>query len=277
MDPSAPESVHLGTFPQADPAQIDEELATATRLAMRLSSLGRSARSRAKIKVRQPLRIAKVNISFPNERELFPRIKDQVAGELNVEDAALFDDIGEVAKHFELRLDMSKVGPRFGKQVSQLNTTFNVAVHDEAGHTRIYRSVVEGTAVGIGEFTLQPEEVQVTLTDVEGYSASMEGGYLVAVATDIPEGLYREGLARELVHRIQGMRRSAGLDIADYIVTYYKGDEELEGVMEAFGGYISRETLSRRLIKGVPPEGSYTEEQRIDGLQVRLGVRVEQG
>ena len=71
------------------------------------------------------------------------------------------------------------------------------------------------------------------------------------------------------------MRRSAGFDIADHIVTYYLGDEELERVMNAFGGYISQETLSSKLIRKEPPEGSFTEEQRIDGFQVRLGVRRE--
>jgi isoleucyl-tRNA synthetase len=81
-----------------------------------------------------------------------------------------------------------------------------------------------------------------------------------------------EGRARELVHLIQNMRRSAEFDIADHIVTYYGGDEALEEVIAAHGDYIRQETLSRELTRGVSPEGAYTEEQKVNGLAVVLGV-----
>ena len=270
VDHSAPESVHLTHFPAADPTQIDGDLSTSTRLAMRISSLGRSARSKTQIKVRQPLGKALVKVRSSDERGLFPRIKAQVEEELNVKETILLEDEGDAARFFQLRLNLSLVGPRFGSQMGQLTRAFDAA---EPGI--IYVSVVSGQAVDVDGFTLQPEEVEVTLAEVEGHSAAMEGGYMVAVTTDIPQDLYQEGLARELVHRIQGMRRSVGFDIADHIVTYYKGDERLKKVMEAFGDYISQETLSSRLVEKEPPEDSFTEEQRIDELQIRLGVRRE--
>jgi isoleucyl-tRNA synthetase len=99
-----------------------------------------------------------------------------------------------------------------------------------------------------------------------------EGGYSVAVTTEITPELELEGRARELVHLVQNMRRSAEFDIADHIVTYYDGDEALEEVIAAHGDYIRQETLSRELTRGVPPEGAYTEEQKVNGLAVVLGV-----
>ena len=120
---------------------------------------------------------------------------------------------------------------------------------------------------------LESDEVLVETLDRDGYSVSNEGGYTVAVSTDVSDALRLEGDARELVHGIQNMRRSADFDIADHIVTYYEGGAELDAVIAAHGDYIRQETLSRELVKAQPADGAYTETLKVNDMQATVGVR----
>ncbi len=106
-----------------------------------------------------------------------------------------------------------------------------------------------------------------------GFQVSSEGGYAVAVPKEILPELKAEGMAREIVHRMQTMRRSAGFDIADYIATWYQGDEYIQQVMQDFAGYIKQETLSRKLIEGAPEEDAFNESFKLEGHQLILGVK----
>ena len=202
--PEEPESVHLALWPEVDTSLVDERLMADTRLVMRIASLGRNARSKAGIKVRQPLQRVLVKPRYPAEREGLERLSPQILDELNVK-----------------------------------------------------------------ELTVVGEEAEL---QGEGLAFAAEGGYAVALATTITPALADEGLARDLVRRIQTMRKNAGFDIADYIVTYYQGSEELARIMEKHSGYIRQETLSRELIEGSPPAGAYVEEQKIAGQAITLAV-----
>ena len=202
--PEEPESVHLTEFPVADMGKVDEQLAADTRLAMKVSSLGRAARSKAGIKVRQPLAKVFVEIRSKEERDALERIKSQVIEELNVKDIGIVKNV-----------------------------------------------VIEVPTIAIEASALEP---------------------VVSIDNNITPELADEGLARELVHRLQTMRRSAGFDIADYIVTYYQGGPTIQRVMLKHGPYIKQETLSRDLVEGIPKEGVYTESHRIAGEEVTLGV-----
>jgi len=112
----------------------------------------------------------------------------------------------------------------------------------------------------------------VTELDKPGYVVSSEGGYKVALPTEISPQLAAEGMAREVVRRLQTMRRSAGFDIADHIITYYQGEAYVRQVMEDFADYIKQETLSKQLIEGVPVEGVFTERYKLSGYDILLGV-----
>ncbi|MDI7276595.1 MAG: DUF5915 domain-containing protein, partial [Anaerolineae bacterium] len=106
----------------------------------------------------------------------------------------------------------------------------------------------------------------------DGYSVAEEGGYLVAVYTQVDEALRREGLAREVVRRIQVMRKDADLRIEEPIVSYYQAGGELRDVLREWAGYVQQETLSRRLVEEAPPPGAYVERQSVDGQEVTLGI-----
>jgi len=203
--PQTPESVHLADFPKADKTKVDERLVADVRLAMKISSLGRAARSEAGIKVRQPLATALVNVGSRQEQEALARVRPQILEELNVKDLQLIDNPSEL--------------------------------------------------------------------DKDSYVISSEGSCSVAVPTAVSPELHAEGMAREIVHRLQIMRRSAGFDIADYIATYYQGEASVKQVIETFADYIKQETLSRQIVEGVPEEDAFSESCNLDGYEVRLAVR----
>ena len=262
----APESVHLDDYPRPDPAVVDSRLAEATRLAMRLSSLGRAARSKAGIKVRQPLERAMVKLRSSEEAELLAQVAPQVEDELNVRELVPFSDEAEVME-FRVRANMPVLGPKYGGEMQ--NIVIALATADPA---EVRTSVAAGRAVDVGRYSLEPDEVLVTADDREGYAVASEAGYAVAIATHVTPELAMEGLARELVHRIQNMRRSAGFDIADHIVTYYQGSPELDHMMDTHGDYVRQETLSLRMLNEPPAPDAYTETHTVDGLEVTLGV-----
>ncbi|MFC1951436.1 isoleucine--tRNA ligase [Chloroflexota bacterium] len=219
--PQAPDSVHLADFPVADEGRIDKQLATDIRLAIKVSSLGRAARSKAGIKVRQPLAHVVVSVPSPDEQRSLQRLRPQILEELNVKDLK-FDSVTEAIK-----LD------GHGYVVGGLET-------DKGGELK---------------------------------APTIGGVYLVAVPTEMSPELAAEGMAREVVHRLQIMRRSAGFDIADHVITYYQGDAYVKRVMEDFADYIKQETLSRELIEGVPEESVFAEDYKLGGYNMLLGVR----
>jgi isoleucyl-tRNA synthetase len=125
------------------------------------------------------------------------------------------------------------------------------------------------------EVTLEPADLQVQTAPRVGFALAEEGGCCVAICTDISPELRQEGVARELVRRIQTMRKDAGFRIEDKITTYYQASEALRPVLEAWGHYIRQETLTANLVAAAPPADAYVETQDLDGESVTLGVRRE--
>ena len=139
----------------------------------------------------------------------------------------------------------------------------------------VARKLSAGQAVEVGRYALWAGEVLVTTEDRPGYATSSNGGITVALDTEVSPELLQEGLARELVHMGQNMRRTAGFDIADRIVTYYQGPPEIDRVVDSHGHYIRGETLSNCVVEGEPPEGAHVESRKVNGLEVVLGVMRE--
>jgi len=267
VDGGAAESVHLTDFPVADESLIDAELSDAMRLAMRVSSLGRAARQKAQVRVRQPLERVLVAARGPGDAEaLHGPLREQVLDELNVHDVAELGD-ADLAGFLALQPNLTLLGPKLGERVGDVTAALQAA----SPEARV--AALVGEQIEVGGFMLEPEEVKVVTTDVEGYAVAREGSCLVAIDTRLTDELRDEGLARELVHRIQNMRRSAEFDIADRIVTWYAGDERVASVMERHGDYVRQETLSLEMRQGEPETDAYVEEVTLDGVAVKLGVK----
>ena len=269
VDPGAPDSVHLTAFPEADEAFIDRELAEAVQLIMRVVSMGRAARSKSRVKVRQPLSEAVVMTRTEIERAALEVLAEQVREELNVKGIRAVD-AGEVAGLLSVRLNGSVVGPKYTDRLPDLRRAF-----EEADKPSIAARMLAGEPAAVGAFELSAEDVEVAPATDGNVAGVLEGGYFVGVNTSITPELRQEGLARELVHSIQNMRRSAGLDIADRIVITHEGADELQALLGQgpLGDYVRGETLAVEAASGAPRDGDYTETLKIEGMELTLGVR----
>ena len=252
VDSDAPESVHLASYPEAVLEMVDQSLMDATRLAMKVSSMGRGARSRAGVKVRQPLRKMLVSPRADAEDDHIARVEAQILDELNIK---------------ELQIVSS-----------------NAISNEDSPEGRLYQAALKGAAASGGDGSGQPvspvgtetgpvaTQVEATV-QVDHYWVSMEGGYMVALDTTITPELAEEGMARELVHRLQNLRRGAGFEITDRIITCYQAPEAVRSVIRKFASYIQQETLSDDLVEGEPADGAHSESQKLEGMEVLLGVR----
>ncbi len=259
------ESVHLEDYPTADMSLVDSRLNDATRLAQRVSSMGRAARSKAQIKVRQPLERVLVRLRSADEREALDIATPQILDELNVRGLEIVKSDADIVQ-YEVRPNMRLLGPKHGRRVGAARQALATVDAMEAAAAK-----AAARPVSAGGFEFEPDELLVSTREREGLSASTDAGYAVAVTTLITRELSLEGAARELVHRIQNMRRDAGFDIADHIVTHFVSDD-LGDLLEAHGGYVMQETLSVELISAPPPAGAHVAEQSFDGLEATIGL-----
>ena len=249
---TAPESVHLEDFPEVSPDLVDQPLMDATRLAMRISSMGRGARSRAGVKVRQPLSAVLVRTRGPEEQGHILKVQAQILDELNVKELRVLNNSHQVGH---------------GGEDGRL---YRRALEEAAASVRPRRSNPQESGGGTPD--LEPTQVEA-IVRLDPYWVSLEGGYMVALDTTVTPELAEEGLARELVHRIQNLRRGAGFEITDRIVTTYHGPDRVREVMQKFADYIQEETLSEELVGEELGAGPHTESFRLDGMDVVVGVR----
>ncbi|HET9201358.1 MAG TPA: isoleucine--tRNA ligase, partial [Dehalococcoidia bacterium] len=266
-DADAPESVHLADWPVADSTVVDERLTAETRLLMRLSSMGRAARSKAAIKVRQPLARVVVKTRSADEARVVSRLAALLSEELNVKTVETTEDEASYVT-YEAKPNLALLGPKYGQELGQIRSALASA---EAAS--VAAMVDGGGPVKLGEFELTPSEVLVERHERAGYAVDSEAGYMVAVSTEVTPELAAEGLAREVVHRLQGLRKSAGFDIADRIVTYVEAPDDVRRVLDEHEGYVRQETLSEELRFESPRDSAYSEEQTVDGHTVKMAVR----
>ncbi|TKJ29674.1 MAG: isoleucine--tRNA ligase [Chloroflexi bacterium B3_Chlor] len=268
VDADAAESVHHCDFPVADLALVDEKLMADMDLATKVASLGRSARGLAGIRLRQPLALAVVAGPFAEQRDPLGPLAELVLDELNIKELRFTSEPGEVVSYV-LRPDPGLLGPKHGPLLPKIQEA--VATLDAADWARRLKA---GEAMQVpvdGEIVqLLPEEVTVETRPQEGYEVSQEGSYIVGVRVTLTDELIQEGLARELVRRIQNLRKDADFRIEDKITTYYHGDAALTKVMRDHDEYISQETLSLEMVEGEWLEGAHTGEFQIDGMTITL-------
>ncbi|MCH8162371.1 MAG: class I tRNA ligase family protein, partial [Chloroflexi bacterium] len=198
-DANAPASVHLCDWPESDTSKIDSALNDEVRLAMRLASLGRSARSKASIKVRQPVQRIYVKVHGKEEEAALDRLKAQLGEELNVKELLPIEDESTYLR-YEVLPNLPVLGPKYGKDVGKIRAAL---AEMDAGE--IAAAVDRGESTEVAGFELAAEEILVSAVEQEGFASAQEDGYVVVVDTELPPALLDEGLAREIVHRIQNM------------------------------------------------------------------------
>ncbi len=270
MRPDAPESVHHQDWPEANTSLIDDELLADMDMAIMVASLGRSARSAANVKLRQPLAKAVV-VADARQQARLERLSDVVLDELNVK-AIEFVRRADDLVHYEIGLDPRILGKKHGSLFPRLRQA--VAALDPldlAHRLQSGQSVmvdVEGVAV-----ELLPEEAQVRMRAREGLAVAEGGGVVVGIDTTLTPELEEEGLARDLVRRIQDARKNAGFEIEDRIALTYQAGERLSAVFSAQREYIADETLAVQIVAGSPDRESVVDEFELGGEAIIIGVK----
>ncbi len=263
------ESVHLANFPSIDRAVIDEELEARMHLAQVASSLVHSLRRKEKIKVRQPLTKIMVPILSSQEKERLQLVENLIISETNVKTIEyLEDDSGVLIK--KIKPNFRKLGSQFGPKMKVLAGQINQLEQEEIKQfekNETFDFDLEGEAV-----TLTLEDVEITSEDIPGWLVASEDGLTVALDITITDDLRKEGLARDIVNRVQNLRKEKGLEVQDKIaLTYVSNDGIVKAAVEAHKEYIQKETQALSLVWG---NGVEMHALDIDGVEFRVRLDV---
>ncbi|HET6379467.1 MAG TPA: isoleucine--tRNA ligase [candidate division Zixibacteria bacterium] len=271
VDGEAPDSVHLTDFPSPRPEWRDAALEEAVALARRVVGAGRTARAASGVRTRQPLAAIRVKLpasaggALSRDVAIADELREQILEELNVKALELLSDESEMVERTLFPL-LPVIGPRHGAAVRQIMA---------GARSGDWRLRDDGT-VEVGGVVLAPDEFQLTARARPGHEVAEEGDVLVALDTALTPELEAEGLAREVAHRLQNLRKAAGYEISDRIAVAVGGDAAAVEQLSGHRGWLAEEVLAvdLRLAPDAALDGAdATEETDVDGRRVRLAVK----
>jgi isoleucyl-tRNA synthetase len=271
LEPSAPESVHLASWPTFDAALIDENLLRDMNALLRVVELGRSARNTSGMKTRQPLPEVLVRVRNDGELQGLKRLEDQLAEELNVKKVSYLDVTADFVT-YTVRPNLPLVGKRVGKHIPALKQFF--ANNDGKD---IARNVREGknTEIVLGgeTFSFEPEAFLLDAQSPAGYSAVEDKGYLAALNTTLTPELIQEGFMRDVVRLVQNARKSAGLEVSDNIQLSIETSGEVLEAVKAHQQTIQNEVLAKGIEFSRLENASYSETAEVEGTSITISLR----
>ena len=239
------ESVHLAQFPVAVSENRKPALEDRMSKARTIASLALSLRKKEQIKVRQPLQKIMIPVRNAAEREAIELVADLIQSEINVKSIELLDDASDILVK-EIKPNFKTLGPRFGKNMKAAVGVIN-NLNDEQ-----IKSLEAGETLAVQingeEANIQPNDVLIQSKDIEGWLVANGNGLTVALDIQLDDDLINEGIAREMVNRIQNLRKDAGFEVTDKIVLYLKEDVALVKVFEKHQAYIQQETLAKEIV-----------------------------
>ena len=262
---NSPESVHLCEWPQVNESEVDKKLEEEMDLAYRIVKLGRSARNTANIKNRQPL--SKMLIS---EKELPKYYGDIVKEELNIKDVELGADLSKYV-HFEIKPNLPVLGKLYGKLLPQIKQQIDSKNQMELA-TKVQNGGNEYIVIEEETIELNKENLLVTMQGVEGFAFAGEGEMGVVLDTHITEELKEEGYLREILSKVQNMRKEKGFQVLDRICLYVAGNSMLEEIVKKYESEISKDTLSEKIVYN-QERSTYTQNS-INGEKLDIDVEV---
>jgi len=275
VDSDAPDSVHLDQWPVFNLDHVDDTLVDEMRLLKGLVSLGHSARNGAEIRVRQPLGEAAFGVPSNRDAEVVLRLQDIIKEELNVKGVRILEAADGMVEYKLKPIDT--LGRELRKDFPAVRNA--IVNGDTAQIAEWGKQLLVGENIQVAAndktFDLTPEQVIVQQTGAEGYAVSENAGYLAALKTELTEELIQEGLAREVVRRIQTLRKDADFDISDHIAVSYKASERLTKAIEAFGDYIKAETLADVLTSHAVDNATHDTSDEFDGETLKISIRKE--
>ena len=239
------ESVHLAEFPKVNSNVIDKVLERKMGNAQTISSLVLSLRAKQKIKVRQPLQKIMIPVDNQQQKEEIEAVSDLIKHEVNIKDIELLEDASDILVK-QIKPNFKALGPKFGKDMKLIASAINYLDSDEI--KKIEQNGSLDIEINKKYITLGLEDVEITSQDIEGWLVANEGSLTVALDVTITEELRKEGVARELVNRIQNARKDLGLEVTDKIKLTILDDQNLQAAVSENKEYIMSETLTLKLV-----------------------------
>ena len=266
VDATAPESVHLCRFPQADESLIDEYVNEQMAALMNVISLGRACRNAASLKVRQPL-----SALYVKGTQFDAAFRELAADELNVKNV-IFTDDARAFTTYTLKPQMRTLGPKYGKLLGKIGAWLKDAdgndVVDAFNRGETVSFNVEGTDV-----TLAAEDVLTEAIHKPGFASQVDGALTVVLDCNLTPALVAEGYQREVVSKLQTMRKDADFDVTDRILVTYAADAELTAAIEAGKAFIMQSVLAQTMVAGAPAEGWVAQEWDVNDKTATLAIK----
>ena len=264
IDKNAPESIHLCDFPEADEAHIDKELEAKMDAVLKIVVMGRAARNTANIKNRQP--IANMFVKAP---EALPEFyKEIIEEELNVKNVTFTDDVREFTS-YTFKPQLKTVGPKYGKLLGNIRKALAEIDGNSAMDTLNEKGVLtfdfDGNAV-----ELSKEDLLIDTAQTEGYVTEGDNTVTVVLDTRLTPELLEEGFCRELISKIQTMRKEAGFEVMDHIYVYVDKNDKISDIIKKYAETLKGEVMADSITLGAMT--GYTKEWNINGEDVMLGV-----
>ena len=254
------ESVHLEDYPVCDDNMINEAIEEKMDLVRDLISLGRNAREEVKIKVRQP--ISEIIIDGKN-KELIGDLTDLIKEELNVKNVVFENDLSKYM-NFIIKPNFKVCGKMFGKEINNYAKMLSTLSDEDINKLQNGNTII--AAFNGENIEITKEMVDIRIESKEGFDAAKENNNFIILNTTLTEDLINEGIVRELVSKVQNLRKVKDFDVADRITLYYDGD--IESIISEFTDYIKKETLSVDIVK----KEDLSESFNLNGIDVKLDV-----
>ncbi|MFR9620536.1 MAG: isoleucine--tRNA ligase [Rikenellaceae bacterium] len=263
------ESVHLAKFPVVDESLINSDLEQTMSIAQRLTSMVLALRRKVNIKVRQPLTKILVPVLDPAMKSYIESVRELVMGEVNIKEIELLDETaGLITKR--IKPNFKTLGPKYGKymkQIAALTATFSqeqIAQIEAAESTDL--------VVGGDTITVTPADFDITSEDMPGWLVASEGKLTVALDITITDELRNEGVARELVNRIQNIRKDSGLEVVDRVKVEIERNEAVELSVASYGDYIAAQTLALDVKVAEKPQGTFVVESDLNDAPLTIAI-----
>ena len=263
------ESVHLSDFPVYDESKIDKNLEERMQMAQDVSSMVLALRRKGNNKVRQPLHTVMIPVVDAHQQESIEAVKNLILNEVNVKELKFVDNTAGILVK-KIKPDFKKLGPRYGKIMKALAATIqsmsqeDINAFEKAG---TFTLMVDGQ-----EAVLERTDVEIISEDIPGWLVANEGRLTVALDITVTEDLRKEGLARELVNRIQNLRKSSGFDITDKIHVSILSCEEMDEAIYDYKDYIANQVLAESI---EIMDNAISDATELDFEDFKLSVKIE--
>jgi isoleucyl-tRNA synthetase len=271
VQPDSAVSVHLTDYPVPGDSQVDQELLAAMAVAQEVVALGRAARDRANIRVRQPLARMFVKVPTAAEQDDVSEMRDIILDELNVKELD-FAGAADEFMAYSVRPNLPVLGPRFGRRLPAIRSALEklepTGVVEALEREEPVRLDVDGEVL-----ELQSSDILASAREREGYAAMASDGYLVALDTHISRPLLEEGWAREVVRRLNDWRKAAGFNVEDRIAVRYQASPDLGATIDRYHEYIAQETLAVSLESGALDDDAFQGDARFDDQWLTVTLR----